>query len=337
MGWACLLLSVPPLLSPVPSAAEPAFPPAPATLRVLAYNLYNFAPLSQPQIKSAESRQAVISVIAALDPDIAVLTEVGGSAALGEIRGLLRERGKEYPFWSVVEGFDTVRRICLFSRFTPARVDHNVDAAYNLRGRRLRVRRGFAHCVFEFDNGYRLHLLGAHLKSKHFDPLGQTDMRRYESRLLRYMFNDIIDADPEANVLLVGDLNDTPEASPISTICGRRYKTERQLYDLRPVDEANLSWTHHWDRADSYTRIDYAFASYFLLGEVVFAETKLPSFNDWSLASDHRPVLVTLTPRDKPPPEDVLARFERNFRQPEPLNSSFYEGRIIGKRKVRRK
>jgi len=149
-----------------------------------------------------------------------------------------------------------------------------------------------------------------------FHPMGQTDMRRYEARQLRYLVDDIIEQEPEANVLVVGDLNDSPVSSPLNTLFARRRKAIRQLFDLRPLDPHGLAWTHHWTSGDSYDRIDYAMVSYHLLPEVRFDRTFLPFDPEWETASDHRPVVVTITPHDRPPGAAETARFERNIRTP---------------------
>ncbi|MCK5801292.1 MAG: endonuclease/exonuclease/phosphatase family protein [Lentisphaeria bacterium] len=309
----------------------------PDELRILAYNVYNFMATAAPeQVKTPESRQTVVDIITRLDPHIAVLVETGGAEAVEELVSMLDKAGADFPFRTIVKGYDRRRRIALLSKFRPAEVCHDTTSTFNLKGRRLRVRRGFAHCVFRWANGYTLHVLGAHVKSKCFDPLGQTDIRRYEARLLRYHYNDLIKKDPKANVLILGDFNDTPDASPVSTVCSRRSKDIRQLYDLRPVDRYGMSWTYCWDKADSYTRIDYAFASYELLPEVDFAKTVIPWFPEWYIASDHRPLLVTLHPSDQPADATLLDRFERNHRKPDAPMASFHKGRVVGTRRVRR-
>lgn len=303
---------------------------------MLSYNTHNFMAADSKQIKSPESRRAVIRMISAIGADIAFLTEVGGQAALTEISQLLTEEGCVYPYHAVVQGPDTTRRIAVLARMAPAEVRHKVSASYSLRGEQVRVRRGFAHCVFKWRNGYALHLLAAHLKSKVYHPLGQTDMRRYEARQLRYVIDDILDAEPEANILVVGDLNDTPDSSPISTLCNRRRKQQHQLYDLRPVDRYAMAWTHLWDTADTYTRIDYAFVSFWALPEIDFEQTLIPFIPDWSVASDHRPVVVTVRPREQPVADGILGRFHRNVRQPDAPVSFLDEGRVVGTRKARR-
>ena len=335
MTVACLLTPLLLFLLPTPHS-NASLPAPPDVIRMMVYNVYNFMPLSAPQIKTPESRDAVAEMIHRGRSDILVLVEMGGDDAVQEIRDLLKAKGTDYPFATVVHAYDRVRNVAVLSTFSPAQTKHDTSSSYNLKGKSVRVRRGFAHCVFRWENGYTLHLLGAHLKSKTFDHLGQTDMRRYEARLLRYHFDDIINDDPDANVLVVGDMNDTPDSSPISTLCGRRHKQERQLFDLRPVDQHSMCWTHLWDSADSYTRIDYALVSYPLLPEIDLNATFIPTFADWYIASDHRPIIITLTPRETPLQPDRLGQFHRNFRTPPAPQSSFHEGRVVGTRKVRR-
>jgi len=318
--------------TPVPTP----LPPAPRELRIVSYNTYNFQPLSRPQIKSPESRDMVIAILANLSPDIAVLTEVGGQDGLNEIVDLLKKTGVAYPFSSLVQGEDLERNIAVISKIAPVRVQHDTASIYNLGGRATRVQRGFAHLVFKWDNGYTLHLLGAHLKSKMFDARGQTDMRRYEARLLRYAVNKILAADPKAHVLVVGDFNDTPDSSPVNTLCDRRAPIARQLFDLRPVDHNNLAWTQLQEEADTYSRIDYAMASYSLLPEIVYEKTLIPPIADWYIASDHRPLLITLVPEDKPMQADILNKFQRNSRLAEIPVSFFHDGPVVGTRKARK-
>lgn len=320
----------------LPGAAADELLAPPAELRVLSYNIFNFAAAAQPSPKSPESRAMVTAIIAKLNPDIAVLVETSGAAAVAELVAAIKEKGVTYPFSTVVEAFDQERRIGIIAKVTPAKVEHDTTAYYNLGGKHVFVQRGFGHVIFEWNNGYRLHVVAAHLKSKMFDPLGQTDMRRYEARQLRYLIDGIQKSDKEANILVMGDFNDTPESSPISTVCGRRSGVEKQMFDLRPVDPTNESWTHCWDEADTYSRIDYAFVSHALLPEINLDKTLLPNIQDWYIASDHRPVLVTLTPANKPVAPALLDRFDHNVRQPIAPPSSFHEGQVVGSRKARK-
>ena len=280
------------------------------SVKVLSYNLYNYnSAKSSYQLKSNVSRQATASVIADIDADIILLSELGHGTALDELLKDLADRGVHYSFQSVVNGPDKLRRLCVLAKFAPVKVDHLVDLKYKIKGQMEPVARGFAYCVFEWDNKYRLHFIGAHLKSKIPHPLGQTDMRRYEARQLHYLVDSVLKTEPDANILVTGDMNDSYSSSAIKEIQYRRYKDKKRLYDLRPFDRNHGSWTHYYDKTDNYSRIDYFFASYGMLGEIDYENTKIPFFPHWFIASDHRAIVTSFTPENKNPQVE-MKRFE---------------------------
>ena len=86
---------------------------------------------------------------------------------------------------------------------------------------------------FQVNSRYRFVLFNAHLKSKR--PVGFADqaaMRLDEARVLRRLVVKRLNANPDENLLVVGDLNDTPNTDPIKDLIGRRAP---RLVDLRPV------------------------------------------------------------------------------------------------------
>lgn len=261
-------------------------------------------------------RETCIKAIAEINADILALQEVGGEPAVKQIQAGLKKLGVDYPFHTIVEGADDVRHIVIFSKIKPKEANHKTDAFYELRNNTVPIQRGFANCLFEWPNGYQLRLLVAHFKSKRFHRLGQSDMRRYESRHLRYLVNELILKDPACNLLVMGDLNDSPNSSPLNTLFSRRRNPEGQLFDLRPLDSQGFSWTHFWAAEDSYSRIDYMLTNQSLLPEVDFKHTKIVMTQASLAASDHRPLLVTIHPVDKPVTDQTLAPFQRNIRIP---------------------
>lgn len=316
---AALLACIPLLLWTLPLSAQDAgtaaLPTPPAHVRILFFNANNYRPSPDGRFKAKDSMQAVADTLRDLRPDIAILAEIADTEALADLLERMGEdASSSYTYRHLVEASDTSRRLAVLARREPLDQKHDTEASYTIKDTRVPVRRGFAHCVFGWNNGYRLHVLGAHLKSKVYHHLGQTDMRRYEARQLRYRVNDILEANPEANVLVLGDMNDSPQSSPIKTIIYRRFGTEKELFDLRPADERQMLWTHYWDEEDLYARIDYAFATYHLLPEIVFDETVVADLPYWRTASDHRPVLVTLKPENAEPSRHIMDMFYRNFR-----------------------
>ncbi|WDE97818.1 endonuclease/exonuclease/phosphatase family protein [Lentisphaera profundi] len=284
-------------------------------VKVLSYNLYNYNPSqSSYQLKSSVSRKATANIIAGIDADIVLLSELGHGEALEELLADLLAREVNYSFSSIVKGPDSLRRLCILAKSAPKKIDHRTRVKFKLKGKDVFVSRGFAYCVFEWQNDYRLHFIGAHLKSKIPTALGQTDMRRYEARQLHYLVDSILKNDPQANIVVAGDMNDTFDSSPIKEIQYRRYRYEKRLYDLRPYDKSHASWTHYYDKSDEYSRIDYFFCSYSMLGEIDYDLLSIPHSPHWFIASDHRPLLLAFTPVEKEANES-FALFENATRK----------------------
>jgi endonuclease/exonuclease/phosphatase family metal-dependent hydrolase len=207
-----------------------------------------------------------------------------------------------------MSGADSGRFIGCVAKFAPDSFKKIDSLTYRIKPKddenayleKVRVQRGFLHTVF-VRGGYRLHIVNAHLKSRMFHPrYNQTDMRRLEARLLKYYVNDIIQADPEANVIVAGDMNDVYSSSPMVTLRGADQRPDRRLYDLKPADSCGATWTHWWNMEDSYGRIDYVLVSPALLPEIDFSKTGIPHIPElWFYASDHRPVITVITAKDE--------------------------------------
>lgn len=275
-------------------------------ISVMSYNLCNyFVAAETDKPKGGDSKKALIGMIKSAEPDILFVVELGGEKSLEDLMGNLKSAGcNDYLFSDEMTGEDESRHIGLISKFKPVKLEKKENLFYRIKpkndeGRyaeKVLVQRGFLHAVFEFENGYRLHVVGAHLKSRLNHPRYiQTDMRRYEARLLRYLVNDIQEKEKNANILVVGDFNDTYSSDPVITLRAPDKPFERRLYDLRPLDNSGLPWTHWWRSEDIYGRIDYTLASASLLPEINFAKTKTVHLKDsWITASDHRPVFVSI-------------------------------------------
>ncbi|HAR65610.1 MAG TPA: hypothetical protein DCR55_05285 [Lentisphaeria bacterium] len=307
-----------------------AFSEEPKPIRIASFNVYNFRPTHEKPPRDAEGFAATIRALAELDADIVVLQEMGSWDDFRLLQKRLRELGVDYPYLSLVYGADYTRHVAFLCKIKPAAEEHRTDRKYSLNGQEVKVRRGFGYLRFEIDD-YVLHVLGAHLKSKVFHKLGQTDMRRYEARQLRYVIDELIDEDPLANVLVLGDLNDTMDSSPVKTVLYRRYKYTKRLYDLRPTAANGESWTYHHSASDTYSRIDYALASFDLLPEVDLSQCRILSPSDGHKASDHRPFVVSIIPQNRKD-ESIREKFSREIR--EPVVREAEPGKVFGTRKV---
>ncbi len=311
-------------------ALLPLFGLAAAEIRVAVYNVENYFIAEgehRRKLKAEPDIQALLRMVVAADADVLMLCEVGGAESLADLAARLRAAGHPYPYTEYFGHGDSVIGLGMLARLRPAAVLPRGDLAYSIRPKReflpletVPVQRGFLHAVFDAD-GYRLHVVMAHLKSRIFHPrYHQTDMRRYEARLLRHYADEILRAEPEANLLVMGDFNDTADSDPLTILRAASRPSGQRLYDLRPADPMGLFWTHWWHQQDIYGRIDYLLASHAVLPEIVPEGTRIVHLADaWMAASDHRLLVATVVARDCPPlsPETVGVRFPGGIRQPE--------------------
>jgi endonuclease/exonuclease/phosphatase family metal-dependent hydrolase len=169
---------------------------------------------------------------------------------------------------------------------------------FELNGVPELVRRGFLDVTVQITPAYTLRLIGVHLKSKLPSPEGQDQVRRLEAALLRRYIDKVLLQNPRLNLLVYGDFNDTRDADCFKEILGGRTCLE-PLNDLPAQDSGGQRWTHYWQHADVYSRIDYLLANRGLKPELVPGTTKINDSPQWRKASDHRLLYTTLIPCER--------------------------------------
>ncbi len=280
---------------------------------LVTYNVENYVMTSTGtrKAKSEASKAKVASVLRGLAPDVVGLQEVGGRAGLADLRARMAALGWAMEHHEWVSGPDTNIQVALLSRHPIVARRPHVRDSYLLSGRRFQVSRGFLEVEVQVRPDYRLTVFVAHLKSRRASPeADEREMRREEARLLREKVEARLRAAPGANVVVLGDLNDTHDAAPIRLLIGRG---REGLVDTRPFERngdtgytANprwrprtVAWTHHYGVEDTYGRVDYILLSSGAAREWVAGASHVPVVADWGLASDHRPVVVVLEARDR--------------------------------------
>jgi len=279
------------------------------TFRVVTYNLESY--LNQPAAarpaKLAAAKAKVRESILALKPDVLALQEMGRTNALLELRDSLKAGGLDLPYWEHVSGFDTNIHIAILSRFPFLARRPHTNESFLLSGRRYHVSRGFGEVDIQVTTNYSFTLIAAHLKSKR--AIAQTDeaeMRLEEAKLLREKVDDRFASDPNANVVVLGDFNDTKDSDVIKAVVGRgRHK----LVDTRPAERngdnpsgrelRNVTWTHYYAKEDTYSRIDYILLSPGMARRWLANESFVLTLPDWGAGSDHRPILATFEAEDR--------------------------------------
>ncbi len=238
--------------------------------------------------------ESAASLLSKTSADIFMLAGIADRTALNLIAKKLG-----MPHTELVEGADKERHLALISRIKPSKVICLTDLKYTLKDIELPVKRGFIDAVFEID-GYSFHLIGAHLQERvKVENLNQTDMRRYEGRLLRAHVNEIFRKEKNPNFLIAGNLNDTCGMSTIKEIYNRRFDIPKRLFDARPIDGMRTSWTYWNPDTDDYERIDYFLASSQLVPEIVRKDSFILENHEWRALSGHRPIVMGVLAREQ--------------------------------------
>jgi endonuclease/exonuclease/phosphatase family metal-dependent hydrolase len=246
-----------------------------------------------------------------LDADLLALQEIGGPAAFEELRTALLAEGMHYDHWEIVAGHDPHISVALLSRFPITARRPRSRESFLLLGRRFFVSRGFLEVDLQVAPDYQLTLFSAHLKSRRPVPeADEAELREQEARLLRERINIRLSAAPQANVVVLGDFNDTRDSKSLRTLIG---KGKDGLIDTRPsersapdqpdgaeIEESRVvTWTHYYGKEDTYSRIDYLLISRGLYHEWDREGTQILVMPDWGLASDHRPLVATFRMNDR--------------------------------------
>jgi endonuclease/exonuclease/phosphatase family metal-dependent hydrolase len=285
------------------------------TVRVAAYNVENYLDQStetRKEVKSEASKAKVREYILAMKPDVLVMPEMGQLSALKELQASLKKAGLDLPNLEIVPGWDTNIHVSVLSKYPITARNSHTNDTFLLSGKRFHVGRGFAEVEITVNPQYKFTVFGAHLKSRR--PVAEADeaeLRLEEAKILREKVNAKLAANPNANIIVCGDLNDTYDRPPIKAIIGRG---KNALTDVRPTerngdDQPNptnprwfprdIAWTHYYGKEDSYSRIDFILVSSGMEKELVREETYIPTIANWGIGSDHRPLVATFTATDK--------------------------------------
>ncbi|HPA21567.1 MAG TPA: endonuclease/exonuclease/phosphatase family protein [Verrucomicrobiae bacterium] len=320
-------------------ASPPARTAAPGLFTAASFNLANWGQSDrwshgkhlENAPKPEAERRAAIAILRRIKPDILAVQEVIRDAHdrfLDDLKTALRDGGLEYPESFAIHGYDERIQIALFSRFPiRERIALNQDryqftlhrgTGEDARVERInrRVERGFIRATIDVGSSYRLEVFVAHLKSKRDvpeydgpDESGQEIIRRHEAEILRRHIESRIRDNPEANILVLGDMNDTMGSSALQILSGRKTDPVR-MYPLWLSDYLRDAWTHAYRPEREYSLFDYAIASQGLFNEYspshsyVYRESPdSPPELRWDSASDHRPIVASFYAADLSYPE----------------------------------
>jgi len=267
-------------------------------LRIATYNLRNFrhAPTTHRPAKSPVERIAVRRVIQQIAADVVALQEVGQPESLAEFVGENPDSVGRYPYVAFCQGADPHNHLATLSRDPITYTEAHNDLNFLLYGRKTPVARGFLETRIQASPGFEIILINAHLKSKRGSAFADDDsIRREEAILLLKLSQKLAREHPSTPQIIAGDLNDTPDSIPLRILTG---KNHLRFVDLAPkalLTDSRANWTYFFPEAETYSRIDYVLLDSRLEGLLDFQRTFVWDSFDTRIASDHRPVVMTLT------------------------------------------
>jgi endonuclease/exonuclease/phosphatase family metal-dependent hydrolase len=287
---------------------------AEAEFTVASYNLENYldVPIGSRPVKPEESRAKVQESLLTLRADVLAVQEVGSAGALLALREVLKHGGLDYPHWELVTGFDTNIHVAVLSRFPFTARRPHTNEGFLLYGRRFMVARGFAEVEVRVSEHYQFTLISAHFKSRRESASAdQADLREQEAVRLRRIIDARLRARPEANLVVLGDLNDHPDSPPLRILMARG--KQHGLVDTRPVERngnelfdagsgsnsREVTWTHFYAKEDVYSRIDYILVSRGMAREWNPTGTYVLRVPNWGVGSDHRPIVARFQSVDR--------------------------------------
>jgi endonuclease/exonuclease/phosphatase family metal-dependent hydrolase len=280
------------------------------TFRVATYNVENY--LDQPTesrhfIKSSEAKAKIRESIRAVNPDVLALEEMGTTNALQELHASLKADGLDFPFSEYVQGFDTNIHVAVLSRLPIVARRLHTNEFFLLDGKRFVVKRGFAEVDIQAAPNFTFTLIAVHLKSHLATPeADEAEERLGEAKVLRGIIDARLRINPNANMIVLGDLNDTKDSDSTKEILGRG---KFRLTDTRPAERngdnapgeapyfepRNVTWTYFFGAKDIYSRIDYILLSPAMKNFWRADETFIPKIPNWGIGSDHRPIVAEFT------------------------------------------
>jgi endonuclease/exonuclease/phosphatase family metal-dependent hydrolase len=273
----------------------------PERLTFCCYNLKNWLSMEQfgrPFTKPEGERARVVEILAAIHPDILGICEIGTAEDLADLQQRLLQAGVELPYTELAHGGDDTRRLALLSRLPIKTRNSQTALKYEIGAQILPFQRGILDVTLAITPTFDLHLLGVHLKSMR--PTTEADqavMRRNEARLLRLHIDSIFAQEPGACILAYGDFNEHRNEPAVAEVMGGGSRSsETGMRDILLRDENGEVWTHFWDLADTYSRLDYCFTSRLLRPHIDTKHCYIYSARDVNKASDHRPLVLKISP-----------------------------------------
>lgn len=274
-------------------------------LTIAAYNIENaFDVFDDPYtedegtaVKQRWQLEAIAKSIAAIDADIVLVSEVENEAILRSIVTMfLADRG--YQHIAVTRGNDGRGiNLGIISRLPIDSITSYRWQTLRLPGetRTWRFARDLFHAKVELPDGRLLHAFCVHYKSKRSMPGDEESVswRTAEALRTREIIDKVLADDPEALVVLGGDLNSNPGEPPMKVILGEDAEgNPSPLTDLHKDIPAAERITLPSTRYPN-TIIDYIITSPAMTKRYIPGSAGLITDAELVKGSDHYPVYAS--------------------------------------------
>lgn len=277
----------------------------------MSYNLGGMGELDRngdglaEEAKPSEEIDAILSVILSTDPDVLCLQEIGTSFDFDFLRNGLAARGLSFTFAAYMGTPHSPMNLALLSRFPLIEVEHHTNSVYSMGGVRVPVTCGYLEATVSVRPAYQFTIFNAHLKSRDYHPLGQTEMRRNEARLLNNHIREVLEQPHRPNVVTVGTFHDRIQSAALRAVTGQK---QEHLVDVPITDPAGDLWTWYDEEEEVYRRSDYLLVSPSMMAELVPEHSWILRSDEARLASAHRPLVATFLSQDRVPDDPDLLR-----------------------------
>jgi endonuclease/exonuclease/phosphatase family metal-dependent hydrolase len=272
------------------------------TLTIATYNVENYVAANrlvegvyrEGYPKPEAQKEALRAVIRGVAADIVVLQEMGAGGYLEELRRDLAQEGAAYPYWELLEADDKDRHLAALSRRPFVQVSKHTDLSFKYFDGVASVKRGLLELRVATEAG-ELTLFVVHLKSRFTDRVDDPESALRRAGEAVAVRDEVLRVFPEpalARFVILGDCNDGRSSRPLRALAARG---KTQIAEaLSAADSRGETWTHWYRKEQTYSGLDHILISAPLKPAVQDGRARIYDASATAVASDHRPVVVTL-------------------------------------------